>query len=753
MNKIGETPEYLNLNKILFEDIFQVESGEEVNDELELGNAVNSEKYPNLFYIVKSYIENINYLKGVYNKLINVNYLKDYEKEKIQSIHNSLFQDKFYLSYIQSIFNKYGKNIKNLEELDKELWKEWYINLLTYGNLIHCYEENWINWELLEEINENISIKIELEKKFHIEYWIKPEIDYTKIFDKDIDGFKKFFEENSNSKMDLSEKILYIDTENSSEYIQEKVKHELMYTLWCELRDQARTVLNESWLVNTIININKRWFNLNSNEVMEYLQEESKWLFQLLNSSDSITEKEDYNKELNKLDQIIKEINFSDEQIELIKIKFIPFVEEYINTIVFLKENDFQIEEEIESILDELLKKWEELDQILQNEWVFELASKLKLIYFLKENLEKEKLIKNIYTNIISNNYILVYNQILEYINKFWKDKNINFLKKHINIENIINGKIETIFQKLYNFENPEKIIDELEEIQSQFNDLWENNEISTKISEISIFWKNKYIELWRENLWINIKNLKLWNNYIKNRFWKWENILNKTIKLAIDWDSKSIDNLLKLKNFPFKIKKIEWFLEILEIIKEYKWNIIKEIIEWEKSLKKGVGTIFFRNLIREYIEEKKEIFILEIRKTIKWLNKTNIEETKTTIKWILKLEVWKEIEKSPIIWEINPEYLKYIWDELMNNWENSELLNLYKKLFLRKITIKNILENEKRLSKIINNQIFATNLYKVYKILKNTNADEIIILILEEYIITQDQKRMEEHLKDLFFS
>gem|GEM_PF-2605549 len=291
--------------------------------------------------------------------------------------------------------------------------------MLTYGTLLHCYENNEINWNQVKDINKDISIKIALEKKFHLEYGMEKETDYPAHFNEDINGLKSFFNENNDSQIDLSEKVMFVDQDNSSDYIKQQVKYDLMYTLGGEVQLQLNNLLNESGLTDILININRKWHNLNTNQVIQTLQDECKGLLQLVSDTDSITEKDDYNKELANLEDFLKDINFSYGQTELIKTKLLSFVEEYIGTLLILQEKEFHIEEDMKDIFEKLIKKGKELDIILKEEEIFELSGKLKMIPFLKKNIEKDILMKNLYDNILSEKHILAYNQILQYINTF----------------------------------------------------------------------------------------------------------------------------------------------------------------------------------------------------------------------------------------------------------------------------------------------------------------------------------------------
>gem|GEM_PF-3087678 len=60
-------------------------------------------------------------------------------------------------------------------------------------------------------------------------------------------------------------------------------------------------------------------------------------------------------------------------------------------------------------------------------------------------------------------------------------------------------------------------------------------------------------------------------------------------------------------------------------------------------------------------------------------------------------------------------------------------------------------MEDEEKLTDIFNYKNFGANLHKVYQTLKKVNKENFILLIVEEYIITQDQEKIEKHLKDLF--
>ncbi len=748
MNNLESKSTHLNITEILFEEIFQVnwQDGEEI----ELTNSVNQEIHPNLFQIVEVFIKNMNFLKEIHKKIQESTNLENYKKEKIDSIHKLLFQDRFFLTYIQYIFSQYVENITDLESLDKKLWNISYINLLHYGILEYCYGNNSINWNDLNTINQDISIKIELEKKFDLEYGMEEEINYPLLFKKDMNGLKDFFKENDNSQIDLSKKVLYIDQDDSSDYIKQQVKYELMYTLGGELPEILDNKFNESWLADILIHINRKWLNLNTNQVIQTIQDECKSLFQLVNFSDNISEKESYNKELGDLEEFIKEINFSYGQIELIKTKLTPFIQEYISTLLILEENNFQIEEDMKDIFENLIQKGQEVDAILEYEWISALSTKLTMISFLKRNLEKDILLKKIYKNCLEQNYVIAYNQIMEYIEVFWNNSSINLLKQHINIENIVNTKIEILFQKLNAFENPTDILEELKDLKTQLNKLDKSSQINQNLEDIEIFLDGN-INLAKKNLWINKEALEQKNKYIKAKIEKRQNNIDNHIKLALNWNLESIEKLWNLQDFPYQNPEFNKFLEVLAEIKNCKWNIIKTIIKLDQYVKQTAETNFLKKIVREHIKEKIEIIFPNIKELIEWIWISDNKESVEIIKWILWLEAWKKISQDKDSYEINPTYLEYIYKELEKNGDKTSLLKLYKKLFFREITITEILEDEEKVSNLFKNKGFATNLQKVYQILKKINKESIIILILEEYILTQDQEKIEKHLQNLF--
>lgn len=290
----------------------------------------------------------------------------------------------------------------------------------------------------------------------------------------------------------------------------------------------------------------------------------------------------------------------------------------------------------------------------------------------LKNDTKKMKNIKNNNKKIFSRNDIFhnqkLFNQVIDII------KEVKYKEKEINIKENCNGTVINIsgykgsgksvitlmLSKVLSDKNYRILIinfssEEINFYSYMFN-YSKGNTKKFYIKKKYFYRKSKSINFQKSNK-INIKNLKLKKEILKNKIYKFKNFYNieKNINNILKNYNKNIKilNINKLNKNYFKIKYLN---KIIKYLKN-NFNYIFLEINYEEKIKKEIIKIIDKNLI---ILEPNKIGILRVEKIIKELNIIETEKINIIINKNNKNSINKEI--------INKYFYNYKILTIINN-------------------------------------------------------------------------------------
>ncbi len=290
----------------------------------------------------------------------------------------------------------------------------------------------------------------------------------------------------------------------------------------------------------------------------------------------------------------------------------------------------------------------------------------------LKNDTKKMKNIKNNNKKIFSRNDIFhnqkLFNQVIDII------KEVKYKEKEINIKENCNGTVINIsgykgsgksvitlmLAKVLSDKNYRILIINFSSEEINFYSYMFNySKGDTKkfyIKKKHFYRKSKSINFQKGNK-INIKNLKLKKEILKNKIYKFKNFYNieKNINNILKNYNKNIKilNINKLNKNYFEIKYLN---KIIKYLKN-NFNYIFLEINYEEKIKKEIIKIIDKNLI---ILEPNKIGILRAEKIIKELNIIETEKINIIINKNNKNSINKEI--------INTYFYNYKILTIINN-------------------------------------------------------------------------------------
>lgn len=385
--------------------------------------------------------------------------------------------------------------------------------------------------------------------------------------------------------------------------------------------------------------------------------------------------------------ELIKKINKINKKIKIIiilekedEIKESELKKININNIYY--NNKITLEYLIKIIKEKEINKEEELKKEIN-----ELKEIIKMNK-LKNDTKKMKNIKNNNKKIFSRNDIFhnqkLFNQVIDII------KEVKYKEKEINIKENCNGTVINIsgykgsgksvitlmLAKVLSDKNYRILIINFSSEEINFYSYMFNySKGDTKkfyIKKKHFYRKSKSINFQKGNK-INIKNLKLKKEILKNKIYKFKNFYNieKNINNRLKNYNKNIKilNINKLNKNYFEIKYLN---KIIKYLKN-NFNYIFLEINYEEKIKKEIIKIIDKNLI---ILEPNKIGILRAEKIIKELNIIETEKINIIINKNNKNSINKEI--------INKYFYNYKILNIINN------TTVFEKMINNKIILKN---------------------------------------------------------------
>lgn len=375
-------------------------------------------------------------------------------------------------------------------------------------------------------------------------------------------------------------------------------------------------------------------------------------------------------------EQLPGEINF----IELIK--KINKINKKIKIIIILEKEDEIKESELKKInINEIYYNnkitLEYLIKIIKEKEINKEEELKKEINELKQIIKMNE-IKNIKNMPNNNKKFFSKNKIFYYKELFKKPilliKNIKYKQKEINIKEICKGRVINVvgykatgksvitlmLAKVLSDKNYRILIINFSSEEINFYSYMFNySKGDTKkfyIKKKHFYRKSKSINFQKGNK-INIKNLKLKKEILKNKIYKFKNFYNieKNINNILKNYNKNIKilNINKLNKNYFEIKYLN---KIIKYLKN-NFNYIFLEINYEEKIKKEIIKIIDKNLI---ILEPNKIGILRAEKIIKELNTIETEKINIIINKNNKNSINKEI--------INKYFYNYKILTIINN-------------------------------------------------------------------------------------
>lgn len=375
-------------------------------------------------------------------------------------------------------------------------------------------------------------------------------------------------------------------------------------------------------------------------------------------------------------EQLPGEINF----IELIK--KINKINKKIKIIIILEKEDEIKESELKKInINEIYYNnkitLEYLIKIIKEKEINKEEELKKEINELKQIIKMNE-IKNIKNMPNNNKKFFSKNKIFYYKELFKKPilliKNIKYKQKEINIKEICKGRVINVvgykatgksvitlmLAKVLSDKNYRILIINFSSEEINFYSYMFNySKGDTKkfyIKKKHFYRKSKSINFQKGNK-INIKNLKLKKEILKNKIYKFKNFYNieKNINNILKNYNKNIKilNINKLNKNYFEIKYLN---KIIKYLKN-NFNYIFLEINYEEKIKKEIIKIIDKNLI---ILEPNKIGILRAEKIIKELNIIETEKINIIINKNNKNSINKEI--------INKYFYNYKILTIINN-------------------------------------------------------------------------------------
>lgn len=716
------------LKKIIFSEMFCVETVWLSWELKQWMDNVSKIKYPNISNIVNIYLKNYSELQIQYTKIQTlISEWKLTLNPKLEAAFNEiyewLFDKKRYLRYIlneMTWFLKINWKITTNElfwEIEQHFDSVPYFTwTLEYGFLIENYEHIKSDdlFSIIEK-NKDIVARRASQQLFLVRFWLEEKVEFDSLkldWEKDKQLLADFLEEFDSSSLDLSTNISWVTKKNKSAYIRDFTRYSLLEALWDPLRELDSKCCDKYF----DIKVKKDRFNINwvigdlraqLLEINSQIESSTDWYF----SSEMATKKNNIYGLFQEIESLTKIVSKDVDFLSWVSKKYFG----YVKNLIWNPELDSQSMEKLISLLWELFKELSSFDKRFQDIFWQNIFDKLTYLKSVYEEYKKKILINNILENFKNHQHIRWYIWILEYESSFGKDINISAIYNMINPKSIVWFSIEQMFKKLFNNDDINadyKLLVELKDVLSkgEFNNLSYMKNIISQINYLwRYFWDNPLI---MDPKW-NIDDSDNENPLLKIQIQKWIKSTVSMIKYSLEFDPCAIDRLKYLKRYQFIKVNFGWFIDLIELL--YSEKVDSEWAIWfcikvDDYLKNYKWEILVKKLISDYINTKWESILQEIFEQFSvinvWINEEKnigkVYDLIEQLKMFLSTDAWKNI-LSRDFWLDVWFFMKWVL-ELINKWdiENPLFAKMIRAL-LEKKTIQNLIDDEAFFTSFIN--------------------------------------------------
>lgn len=716
------------LKKIIFSEMFCVETVWLSWELKQWMDNVSKIKYPNISNIVNIYLKNYSELQIQYTKIQTlISEWKLTLNPKLEAAFNEiyewLFDKKRYLRYIlneMTWFLKINWKITTNElfwEIEQHFDSVPYFTwTLEYGFLIENYEHIKSDdlFSIIEK-NKDIVARRASQQLFLVRFWLEEKVEFDSLkldWEKDKQLLADFLEEFDSSSLDLSTNISWVTKKNKSAYIRDFTRYSLLEALWDPLRELDSKCCDKYF----DIKVKKDRFNINwvigdlraqLLEINSQIESSTDWYF----SSEMATKKNNIYGLFQEIESLTKIVSKDVDFLSWVSKKYFG----YVKNLIWNPELDSQSMEKLISLLWELFKELSSFDKRFQDIFWQNIFDKLTYLKSVYEEYKKKILINNILENFKNHQQIRWYIGILEYESSFGKDINISSIYNMINPKSIVWFSIEQMFKKLFNNDDINadyKLLVELKDVLSkgEFNNLSYMKNIISQINYLwRYFWDNPLI---MDPKW-NIDDSDNENPLLKIQIQKWIKSTVSMIKYSLEFDPCAIDRLKYLKRYQFIKVNFGWFIDLIELL--YSEKVDSEWAIWfcikvDDYLKNYKWEILVKKLISDYINTKWESILQEIFEQFSvinvWINEEKnigkVYDLIEQLKMFLSTDAWKNI-LSRDFWLDVWFFMKWVL-ELINKWDiESPLFAKMIRALLEKKTIQNLIDDEAFFTSFIN--------------------------------------------------